>query len=791
MKAILKNFLNVLTRFKVASFLNVAGLSVALASFLIIMMQVKYEWTFDKIHRNSNRIFRVDMPRSLSGDMYASVLTRGFADKVLESSPNIEAGTLLNLFTGSKYITVGEEDSQKGFMENIVTCYPDIVKIFDFFMVEGDINSLNDPEKILIPESLARRMFNNDPAVGKIVHAEEGIWTKGDIQTFTIGGVYKDFPENTQLNNVIYTAMDNKTQKDDWYSQNYFAYVLLDRAESKDIVEESINAAIDYEEYGKPAETRMELMPLTDIYYMPGQLTDFVKSGNPNTTKLLFLIAILIIVIACINFINFSTALAPVRMKSINTQKVLGSSVGSLRATLIFEAVGTTLLACLFALLIVWILGQTQILSFIFAEINIFANMPLAILLLVLAILLGFVSGSYPSWYMTSFSPALVLKGNFGLSASGRKLRTILISFQYIVSIGLIICALFIQLQNKYMRTYDLGFRKDQIAIVNLGSKLYKESGDIYTKKLKEYPGIEAVAFATHAIGQSDSYSSYDMHYKDQRFNTTVIEVSYNFLDVMDIHVIDGRNFTESDAKNDSTTYYVYDRKIQEMFNMQSGDLLDQSWRGREYISGFINPVKLTSLRQSEDYVAFKMNGKQVLPVSYIRLSAGANIPEAVQHIKETIANIDPSYPFTIDFYDTFFEHLYKKEESLNKMVASFSLLAIILSIVGVFGLVVFETQYRRKEIGVRKVFGATVGNILVMFNRIYIRIVSVCFIIAAPVAYYFVTKWLQSFHYRTPIYWWVFFIAFILVTLITLFTVSFQNWRAANANPVESIKTE
>lgn len=792
MNTIFKNFVNVLKRFKLASFLNIAGLSVAFAAFLVIMIQLNYERTFDKMHPNADRIFRMDMPRHLDGDKFGAVLTRGFVDKVIVSSPHIEASSLLNLsgFGNKAYLTIGEGSAQKGFKESISTCYPDIVKIFGFSMVEGDAGCLVSPEMILIPKSMARRMFGNQPAVGQILHAEEPVWSKSDVKEFIIGGVYKDFPENTQLDNVIYTTID-KTNENDWYSMSYLGYVLLDSPDSKQIVEETINSLIDYQAYHKPEETRLDLIPLTDIYYMPDQLTDLVKTGNPNTARLLLLIAILVIVIACINFVNFSTAMAPIRMKSINTRKVLGNSVGGLRMELVFEAVGMSLMACLFAFILVWLLNKAQAFSFMTADVDVVNQMPLVIFSLVLAVLLGVISGTYPSWYMTSFPPALVLKGNFGLSSSGRQLRTALIGFQYVVSIGLIVSALFIQLQNKYMRTYDTGFNKDRVAVVNIGLKLFEDSKDVYAQRLKDYSGIEDVAFSSQEVGRTDTYSMYDIVYKEQRSNPNTIWVSWNFLDVMGVPVIMGRDFRESDARNDSTSYYICNMRIQEALNMTPGDMFDDSGRGTEYINGFINNIKLSSLRHGEDDIAFILNAHQKLPYSYIRIRPGVNITEAVEHIRQTVASIDPAYPFHLEFYDTIFDQLYHKEESLNKMVSSFGLLAIILSIVGVFGLVIFETQYRKKEIGVRKVFGATIAEILLMFNKVYVRIIVVCFIIASPIAFYFVSKWLETFHYRTPIHWWVFALAFIIVTIITLFTVSLQNWRAANANPVESIKSE
>ena len=224
---------------------------------------------------------------------------------------------------------------------------------------------------------------------------------------------------------------------------------------------------------------------------------------------------------------------------------------------------------------------------------------------------------------------------------------------------------------------------------------------------------------------------------------------------------------------------------------MEPNHLLKKSWMGIGHVAGFIEGVKISSLRTFTRPLVFIVTKRQVTPVCYIRLAAGSNVEDAVAHIQQVIADIDPAYPFTIEFYDTVFNNLYHKEQYLKKMITLFSLLAIVLSIVGVFGLVVFETQYRRKEIGVRKVFGATVGEILNMFNKSYLRIVAICFVIAVPFAYYGVHKWLESFSDKTPIYWWVFALAFVIVAAITMLTVTFQNWKAANENPVNSVKSE
>lgn len=792
MRAILRNFFTMLRRFRMASFLNIAGLTVALTAFLIIMMQVEYERGFDRSYPDYECIYRVQHHKDVD-DPYAAVLPRPYLNAVVASSPHVKAGTLVSVsaaqLTGEVYFTIDKEGEKSGFIEKFTGCYPDMVKVFAPKILKGDGNCLQEPGKVLIPESMSQRLFGDESPLGKQLHTSDAVWMRDDIKTFTIGGVYKDFPSNSQMYNNIYMAM-NKDLENNWGSQSFHGYVLLDSPDSKDVVEDTFNKSFDYASHDYQETSRMKLVPVADIYYTTGLQEGISKEGNPETVKLLILIALLVIVIAGINFTNFSTSLAPLRIKSINTQKVLGSTTGSLRRGLIIEAVCISLLSCALSFLLLMFLNRMQILSFVEADTNPLNHLSLLAIMAGAALLLGLVAGAYPAFYMTSFQPALVLKGSFGLSASGRKLRTVLIGFQYIVSIGLIIGASFIQIQNKYMRSFDRGFNDDQIAVVKLNHDIYKHSKDLYVDKLKAYAGIEDVAFSNQEFGATDVYTSSTVSYKGKDINTVWITVSPNFLRMMDIPVIDGRDFTEADGR-DSVMTFIYSSSIQKEYELEAGHALDKFWKGEARIAGFVNDLKLTSLRQSTTPFAFIVDQNEITPVSFIRLRAGTNIAGAVDHIHKSLSEIDPTYPFDISFYDTMLNNLYNKEEYLKKMITLFSLLAIIISIVGVFGLVVFETQYRRKEIGVRKVFGATVEEILKMFNKAYLRIVLVCFVITAPFAYYGVHTWLQNFSDKTPVYWWVFALAFVMVAAITMLTVTFQNWKAANENPVNSIKTE
>jgi putative ABC transport system permease protein len=773
-----------------ATVLNILGLSVAFAAFIIIMIQVRFERNFDKCHPTSERVFRATLNDT---GIFSVILPRGFVESIIRSSPHIEAGAL-SIFPYPFYYTYTDRGEKHGVHGLTQICHPDIVKVFDFPIVVGDANCLNEPQKAIIPESLARKLFGDESAIGKTLHAEEELWAKTQTD-LSIGAVYRDFPENTQLKNCIYTAIDANYHLNNFNSSNFFCYLLLDDPSSAKEVADNFNATFDFSKLNKlddQEKQKIKLVPLTDIYYLNEEIdAQIVSSGNKDVTNLLFLIAFLIIIVAVINYVNFSIALTPMRIKSINTQKVLGSSDSALRCSLIVEAAVISVTSWLLSLFIVWGLNEASVLPFISANLHLMANIPVLLLSGSMAFVIGIIAGIYPAFYMVSFPPALVLKGRFGLSVPGRRLRTALIGFQFIISIMLIISAGLIQLQNNFMRDYSLGFDKDQITVVRLSEDMYEKSHETYTDRLKQFPGIIDVAFSMEKISSQESYNTCISEYKEKKFSNFMMPVSHNFFRVMGIPIEEGRDFTPVDELSDKPVY-ILNRIARQNIGIETGDILDNWLPGQ--IVGFTGDVKVTPLRNSEDYVAFFVGAEDIFSsktVSYIRLAKGADIHAAVEHIRKTITEIDPAYPFDIEFYDTIFEQLYHKESALRMLITLFSLLAIVLSLVGVFGLVVFETQYRRKEIAIRKVHGSTIHEILKMLNKQYIYIVCICFVIASPVAYVLIKKWLESFAYKTPVYWWVYAIALVIVLVVTVITVTFQSWRAANANPVDSIKAE
>ena len=784
MKTIIRNLLGVVRRFKMATLLNVMGLSIAFAAFIILMIQLQYDWGFDRFQKNAERIYRVGLYTPDWGNQV--VVSPPFAEAFVQSSPHIETGALLSSWGSQLALKRGNDTNETSFWCPVNAITPEYASVFDFQMLEGKIESLDNPGYVLIAQSQAEKFFGDEPAVGKQLTA--------DKLSFVVGGVYKDFPQNSVIQNAVYRRIGEKENQDNWNANGYQLYVLLDDPGKKDQIIADFKNHFNHEYYDwKTKDVR--LTQLTDIYYEADARFDSQKDkGNKTMVFVLFTIAVLIVVIAGINFTNFSNALVPMRIRSINTQKVLGGSDNTLRCAMLVEAVAICLFSFILSLFIVKGMANTWLADMVSGELSLKANIPLLIGAGVLAALTGLPAGAYPAWHITSFSPALVLKGSFGLSPSGKRMRSLLVSFQYVISFALIIAALFIYLQNHYMLASSLGFDKEHVAIVELNGQLIKNI-EAVENRLEQEVSVQEVSFAEDLLSASDEYTDFGRGYRENNVQFKVFVVSPDFLRLMNIPVISGRDFLQEDSKSVGGVY-LFNEAARLQYDLVAGEYIT----GNEWyeappalIAGFIDDIKYASFRTEVAPMAFYVSpAAGYRPrYAYIKIKAGADIRDAVASIRKALTSIDKNFPAEIRFYDTILNNLYKRELSIGWLISLFSLIAVFISVVGVLGLVIFESEYRKKEIGLRKVHGATTSQILLMFNKVYVRILIVCFVLAIPVAYYGVNRWMVYFAYKIPMYWWVYAVAFVVVSVITFLTVTFQNWKTANENPVESIKTE
>ena len=795
MKLMIRNLLYLFKRFKTAVVLNLFGLTIAFAAFLLIVMQVDYEMNYDAMHSKSGRTFRLEANH---GEFeHNAIHCLMFSDAFVNSSAHItDYSYRYPFYGGERYCQIDEVDDQgeaKVFKENFQLCLPNISDVFDFHMKEGSVECLSIPGSVLIPESVAKRLFDKQSAIGKRIRMSGSSgWQPVSTTILTIGGVYKDFPGNTTVQNRIYVPMDQlDLLKSSWQMYANEIYVTLDDPLNKEEVLDHFNKTFDFakSQMGSAQEIALRLTPLKEVYYTHDTTFDFNPKGHRETNYVLLGIAFLILFIAGINFTNLTTSLIPLRLKTINTHRVLGCSIYKLQAISLIELIVICLISYILALFIVNDLSYTPIANWVDADIRLSQYKGLILLTALIAILTGCLAGLYPAIRSTSYAPALVLKGSFGLSPKGKKVRVALIGFQYTVSIALIIVTLFMGLQNHFMTSSEqLGFNKDQVAIVNLTPEIYAKHKPQYIQKLKDYPGIEDVAFSVYELSKEDDIIDLEYaRHEDKDVFFKVFYASENFLSVMDIQVEEGRDFTREDL-NKAQSDYIINPAAERDFHLHPGDRFND-----RTVLGVSKDFRFNSCRIASSPFVFALNNDIPNPklVSYIRFNSKTNLQEAVAHVRETLKEIDPTFPFEISFYNTILNNLYQKEQTLGKLISLFGIMAILISIVGVFGLVLFETQYRRKEIGIRKINGATTGQILLMFNKTYIRIVSVCFIISIPIAWMGTQQWLENFAYKTPLHLWVFIVAFLIILSVTIGTVTFRNWQAANENPVNSVKSE
>ena len=788
MKLILRNLMRIFRRFRTAMILNILGLAVAFTAFMLLMMQWNYDRQFDRNDPNADRIFRIDA----QWDAGRAALSSGpYGLAFMRSSPHIVSGCLLYLLPEDESFTIESDGEQRIFKDKLHKVTSGLTQVFHFDLVEGDTSALEAYDKILIPESAARRWFGQKAATGRQV-------TLGDGRTLSVGGVYRDSPNNNSLKNNIYIAIrkdQNESEINEWISMNFAFYIRLDQggtADAQALVDAFAENNQEFKNY-RQANDKIDMVAiaLTDIHTFEPLMFDPTPRTSPATMFLLFSIAIIILLIAAINYTNFSTALSPMRVRNVNTQKVFGASQTSLRGALLAEAVIICLVAFLIGLLLLWGLQDYNLNLLIQADIRPEAHLPLIGLTALIALVIGLLAGLYPAYYTTSFAPALVLKGSFGLSPKGRMLRNLLMGFQFIASFALVIGALCMFLQNRYAQTTPLGFDKAWLVTSDI-DKSVNGKRQVLEERLKRHPEVAGVAFSEMPFyGDNDIYAKWGRKFKGEAISFEVLVVSPSFPKVIGIPIIEGRDFREEDARN-TNGCFIINRMMREHHGIQPGDKI-----GTQEIVGVTDNFHYTSMRRGISPMAFYTSDKsadatnQLYTNVYVRMNAGTDPTTAIQILRTELDTLSPGYPFDIRPFDEQLERAYKNEQRLATLISLFSLLAVLISIAGVFGLVVFDSEYRRKEIGIRRVMGASVGNILLMFNKSYLWILLVCFIIACPIAWYAVNEWLQSFAYRVPSYWWIFPVALLIVGSVTLLTVTYQNWHAANENPVNSLKSE
>lgn len=791
MNTFLRNFLTTLKRFKTASVLNILGLSAAFAAFVLILMQVDYERSFDKFHPKSDRIYRVEISsprRNIPAGLYAPTTPFPLAEAIRAAAPQVERVAVLDGRQRPLNVVAERGGDRTVYEEVTREISPAFLDVFDVPMADGDAaHSMQDRGMALIPESMARKFFGDEQAVGKLLAPAETDSLVGIRQAVRVGGVYRDFPRNSVLANDIYLPVGDE-ERGMWHRSNYHTYVQLSSPDAREAVAQAINR-LDYP--GKDSLAQFRLTLVSDIYYAGDILQDNVPKGSKTSADILLAIAVLVILIAGINFVNFSMALTPVRIKNINTRKILGSPVAALRTAMVGEAAATAVIAYGIALAVVFYAGQSSFAQSMTASLRFGDNGGILLLGAAIALFTGGVAGVYPAFYSTSFPPALVIKGNFGLSPKGRALRGVLVGFQFSVSIALIICAVFMNMQNSYLSHRYIGMDRGGIVEVPLSKKIFADRQS-FVNAVGGDPAVTGVSLSMAPMFQN-SYDNWGLGYKGEIINFGNLAVTSGFTDLMNIPIAEGRGFTEEDDREAPGAKAIFNQAAQKAYGIEVGEKLEFGAGQWIEIVGIMEDANFESLHKTVGPFALMNVGSarsSWLPTAYIRIRTDDPSP-VLDRIGKAVGQLDPNALVDVHFLDATVEAQYRNDKRMGMLITVFSLLAIIISMAGIFGLVLFESQYRTKEIGVRRVNGATVADILGMLNKGFVRTVAVCFVIAAPAAWFGVERWMESFAYRIPLYWWVFALSLVVVLVVTLVTVTVQSWRAATANPVVALKSE
>ena len=811
MKIAFRNFLTTLRRYKISSLLNVIGLTLAFTAFYVIMTQVWWELGYNRSLHEADRIYLVENEDWYEPGKWSSWLNRPVPERVIASTAGVEVGGCMWGGFGSGTCWTSNEPSF-GYNKFSASCGSvslPFLDVFAFRSVEGDVHDIGKPKSVIVSREAAERMR---VGVGSL------IWVDTDEPqpdgAMEVVAVFEDFPDNSLLGEceVVKNLGETNLYTTSEWSFNYFVkfrpgadpdefarqWTNVNQEMQREAAEKRAAAGDAADDDDESGIYGVRLSPVSDLYFESDSQAP-CRQGSVVTTYTLLGIAVLVIVLAFINFVNFFFALVPVRIRTVNTFKVFGAPASSLRFNFVFEAFGLVLIALLAAWYVSFALQGTEFASYISASLALSQNLEVVGLVAVVAFVMALAASLYPAWYITSFAPALVVKGSFGGTRSGRRLRTLLLGVQFFISIGLIIATSFIRLQHDYMMHYDMGFDKENLLAVRL-SERGAVSYDALRQKLLSDPQVKDVTGATSRL-VSVGRMGWGREFKGRQVACQSYVVQPDFLRVMGIPITDGRDFLESDFDKELGTM-IFNEAARREFEMQVGDRINGFVSPDEQIVGFCADFNFKPLQYGVSPFCFYLLPKKIqqenywhLPhVVYVRMTPGADIAAVTAHIRRCIAEVDPRTEpgdIVVRVFDEELGLEYDNERKLTAIVGLFALLAVVIALMGVFGLVLFETQHRRREIAVRRVMGASRGEILAMFNRRYVMLVAVCFVLAVPVSIWAVRHWLAGFAYAVPLYWWVFALALAGVLAVTALTVTVRSWRAVNENPAESVKSE
>lgn len=803
MKIALHNFLTTLRRYKVSSLLNIVGLTLAFTAFYVILVQVRWEMTFNRAIPDAGRIYLV-APLSPFDETSLSINTpRPEGEQLIARAPEIEAGGCIRPWIWEQPVWIEKNGNTFRMQASFNEVSAGFIEALNLQAFEGDLKALKQPKTVALARSQAERLGLR---VGDVLWFGDEENQRPEVQKEVVA-LYEDFPTNSSFAHIVGLQDVGELDIDAPNNWNDCYFVRLHKGANPETVARlwsdlhlSINrdylermAPIWGEELSEEELNDMrdcKLIPLDKLYFdrQIDPISDAFPVGSTTLTYSLLSVAVLVILIALINFVNFFFALVPVRLRSVNILKVFGAPTRSLRFSFLFEAFGFMLLAQLCAWYVAIALKGTEFASYVSSSLALGDNLPVLGISLGVSFVAALVAGSFPAWYITSFNPAMAAKGSFVGSTAGRRFRTVLLGVQFIVAIGLIVFSVCTLLQQRYVRRFDLGFDHEQVLTFYFPSSKLSDpdSFDTFASSLQSDPQIAGVTASGNRF-VAEAISVFGRKINDEEVGIHVRFVRSNFLDVLGIPVLAGEDFKPEHDRDSTARFIVNDLLARK--GLKVGGKLDEG-----VVIGICPDIHYRPLQYPTEPFAFVTGTCWQTRMSrfYVRLAAGFDLDAVCEGIREKARKFDPGSEVSdFKFFDEEINAQYARERRITTIVGLFTVLAVVIALMGVFGIVLFETQHRRREVAIRKVMGATTQEVLRLFNRRYVVLVTVSSLLAAPVGYWVVNRWLGAFAYRVPIRWWIFAAAYVVVLLVTVATVTFCSWRTANENPADSVKSE
>jgi len=789
-----------LARNKVFSFINIGGLAIGLAACWLIMLYVQDELNYDRYHANANRIYRIAQHAEWSGGSFNLPLTSSpFAQAFKSTYPEVQDAVRLDM-EGGGTISYGDKHIKTG---DVLFADSSFFRVFSYKFLYGGESALDKPQSIVITKSLAEKIFGDaSTAVDKTI-------AFGTNDGNLVTGVIEDVPANSHFRFSAVRRM-YATDNGQWGQSYLYTYLLLNKG--ADI--NKLNAKLpsffdkylraDMERAAGKVNYHLELQPLTSIHLRSNLDFEMGANGSLRYVIIFSLVAMLILIIASINYMNLSTARSVLRVKEIGVRKVNGSSRWQLITMFLSESIVITFIASMIALLLVKI-SMPWFLLFTGKNEGIWQPGVWQTIALCsgFAVITGCLSGIYPAFFLSGFKLIPSLKGLIGNHSGNLRFRQSLVVFQFVITIAMTAGSLIIYQQLQFVNRKDLGFNKKQVLTYHLNNEDSRNKVQLIKTELLKNPLIESAAAAGNPIGVN-SLGAQDYRPEEQNGKISdkdrmanVLVADEDFINTLQAKIAGGRNFSVNMSTDKDKIVLVNETlATKEGWKEAVGKKIqmgrDTAGNPKIYeVGGVVKDFNIYSLQHKIEPLIVK------LPLSngdkdniYVRIS-GKNMTAGLQHVEFVFRKFDAVNPFEYNFLDENFSRQYKSEKMQGKLLMTFTILAIVVACLGLFGLITFTAEQRRKEIGIRKVLGSNVSSIVVLLAKDLVKLVLIAILIATPIAWLTMDKWLQDFAYRINIGWWIFGVAGFVALLIAFITVSYQAIKAAVANPVKSLRTE